>query len=175
MGVLADIGRSTFTTRFCLARSLFTRSISIACLSCRLGGSGTRRRHMPSELPDFETRKTKTSAVVEGSYVAMDSCMVLSRVFCTCSKVIQSNAGSSGLFHGRKSALANKAPRCFQERNLLNPSAASDHPIVSTHSNRLSTRSSCDGGKVQKNLSAACRCLPNIARSAGFNARPPVS
>lgn len=71
-----NITHSTFTTKFCLAKSFFTRSISIACLSCRLGGSGTRRRHIPSELPDFETRKTKTRAVVEGSLREQESDVV---------------------------------------------------------------------------------------------------
>lgn len=131
------------------------------CLSCKLGGMGTLRRQMPTELPDFDTRKTKTSTDVLGSlqvahviisaveriremtqdtyYVAIDSCNVRSSVyecmsiqnepsqsislwvkegplverpltFRHSSNVNQSKAGSSGDFHGRKSALANKAP-----------------------------------------------------------------
>lgn len=41
------------------------------CLSCNDGGMLTFLLHIATELPDLETRKTKTSAVVAGSLLTM--------------------------------------------------------------------------------------------------------
>lgn len=67
-GALALSGLSTLMTGLGpSAKFRLIRWISILCLSCNEGGMLTFLRHMATELPDLDTRKTKTSAVVAGS------------------------------------------------------------------------------------------------------------